>query len=746
MKRLLWLLLLSVPAFAQNATVTANLKQLGGGAAQPTGASIRVDLQNCTSPRVPGTGNIGEKSRTFYPNTSGVASITLFSNTVIDCGSGVPITPVSFYTFNLVSNGGVTSLGSYKVPAGASTLDSLPPMSVPPVIPTPTGDTTYLRIDGGNWSGLPTFPPTVPNWSVAGAITGSSVTAGIINSVVIAGSYASLNAASAACPLSGGCTIEVNNTVSLSANLTLPATTTLQVNQPGVVNRNAFTLTINGPIAAGAYQIFSGSGTVTFGSQINLAPVAWFGATPDGSSGTDDTTAIQATINALQIGNAWLSAGSYRVTAPISIAKSNVGIIGVGMRTINGGQYSTPPASVLVNTTGSTDTIDVAGTSLSSNVTFTTLQGFNVERSVAPTGTAKGISLSFTYAATIKNVGSLDSVYLLYVHASGSQGTGKVEDFMGQWGYNGFSEASGNYYGIYIDSSDNNASPSFRVRHSFVVDGNGSSSVVSYGLASVGTQVNDLMTYGFETATVDYGVFVHQTGVNSVITSADIHFYGGINDGCVVSCYLIQGLTSTGGAGLEINGGYLTISGSSPMVDIESSFGVRVSGVQMGVAANANPSACVDVNASSDVALVGNECMGVRNVGFLLNGSTAVAITGNDIRGNASVNGLIALVNSSLNAIGMNVLTGTGASIVVDSSSNANSGLNTNTIAATLTAAVNAGNNPVFNGSSSWSANAGAPSGACANGSFYSNSAVTVGTFATYACKGGSWVGQGTAY
>ena len=129
-------LLLATSAFAQNATVTADLKQLSGGAAQPTGASIRVDLQNCSAPRVPGTGNIGEKSRTFYPNTSGVATITLFSNTVIDCGAGVPTgTPASFYTFNLTSNGQVTSLGSYRVPAGSSTLDTLVPITTTPVVP-----------------------------------------------------------------------------------------------------------------------------------------------------------------------------------------------------------------------------------------------------------------------------------------------------------------------------------------------------------------------------------------------------------------------------------------------------------------------------------------------------------------------------------------------------------------------------------------------------------------------------------
>lgn len=173
MKR--WLLaglLASTSAFAQNATVTANVKTLAGAGAQPSGSSIRVDLQNCATPRVPGTGNIISKSQTFYPNGSGVVTITLFSNSVLDCGAGVLQNPVSFYTFNLTSNGGVTSLGSYKVPVGTSTLDTLTPLNQTPVVNTPSGDTTYLRLDLSNFSNL---VQPVSFWNVSGALSAGSL-------------------------------------------------------------------------------------------------------------------------------------------------------------------------------------------------------------------------------------------------------------------------------------------------------------------------------------------------------------------------------------------------------------------------------------------------------------------------------------------------------------------------------------------------------------------------------------------
>lgn len=210
--------LCAVPALAQNATVTANLKLLSGGASQPTGTSIRVDLQNCAAPRVPGTGNLGEKSRTFFPSSSGVAVITLWSNGVLDCGAGVPGIPAdapSFYTFNLVSNGGVTSLGSYKVLIGPSTLDSMIPINTVPVIPTPTGDNSYLRIDGGNWAGLPAFPPPVQNWSITGGLTAATgaiaALNGSVNAALSAGADigAQVNSASASCSDSTPCHVYI---------------------------------------------------------------------------------------------------------------------------------------------------------------------------------------------------------------------------------------------------------------------------------------------------------------------------------------------------------------------------------------------------------------------------------------------------------------------------------------------------------------------------------------------------------
>lgn len=549
----------------------------------------------------------------------------------------------------------------------------------------------------------------------------------------------------AACTTTCTYVVTAPQTITLSGNHTLSSNVYLAFQSKGSWTVNgAFTLTIPSQVQGTISTHFQGSSSIKFGNNQSEVPVEWFGAVPDGS--TDNTGALQDALDSLSSGQIVLQIGHYNHSGALTITRSNIGIKGYGMQVTNTTVINpNPPASILENTSANHDSVDVVGPGGGTFIGFNRFDNFNIKRSVAPTGTATGLSLSFTYGVQIDRVGVEDSIRGFYLQASGSQGIGYITNSAVTFGYNGFSETSGSVYGIYLDSSNGIQNPSFRIRHSFVA-ANGGVTATAYGLITTGSQLNDLMTYGFETAGVNYGEYVQQTSVGSVITSSDIHFFGTINDGCQTSCVFITGLTATAGGGVELNGGYNTTSGSNPMFDIESSYGVRVIGVQLGIAANANPGALIDVNNSSHVSLVGNEVEGVRNVGILLSNSTGVTVSANILHGNASVNGLIALTGSGLNYVGGNALDGTGASLIVDATSNGNAGLNTNTIAGTLTPALILGNNPIFNGSVSWSTGSGAPVGACANGSFYSNSATTVGTFATYACKSSAWVGQGTAY
>jgi hypothetical protein len=482
---------------------------------------------------------------------------------------------------------------------------------------------------------------------------------------------------------SQGITLAANHTLSSNVHLQFMGTATWVVS-------GAFTLTIPNEVKATLAQHFAGAGSIKLNQA--LVPVEWFGAVNDGS--TDNTSAIQKALNSLNQGQILLQAGQYNHSGTFTINRSSIGVKGAGMRVTSSSQYTNPVASILMNTSATNDSIDVVGASIAANVGFGKFEDFDIERSVVPSSTAAGLSLSFTYGVMIARVGIQDSIRCLYVHASGSQGNGFVENSVFQWGYNGVTETSGSLYGIYIDSSDGNASPSFRVRNSFAA-ANGLSAT-SYGVELTGSALNDQMFIGFETAGVTYGEDVHQTSLGGAGTSSDIHFNDTINDGCGISCFRITGLTATGSGYVEITGGYNNNSSFNPAIDIESSAGVRITGTQIGLYNGASAySACVDINSSSNISVTGILCQGVKNTGILLNVSSSIAVTGNNLIGNADSNGLITLTGSGLNSITGNTLSGTGQSLVVDVNSNNNTGLYANTIQASLAGAVNAGSNPL---------------------------------------------------
>lgn len=103
--------------------------------------------------------------------------------------------------------------------------------------------------------------------------------------------YASLSAAITAIGSTPGILHITSGTWPVSANLTVPATLTLKADGGILAVATGVTLTVNGPLDAGASQVFSctGTGTVAFAKVGKVYP-EWFGAAGDGT--TDDTAAL----------------------------------------------------------------------------------------------------------------------------------------------------------------------------------------------------------------------------------------------------------------------------------------------------------------------------------------------------------------------------------------------------------------------------------------------------------------------
>jgi len=129
-------------------------------------------------------------------------------------------------------------------------------------------------------------------------------------------------------------TLLIPKALDISKNITIPNNINLHFEKGGRLTIPAgVTVTINGGVDAGLFQIFkyteTGTGKVTFGQGAvkELYP-QWWGAKGDGK--TDDTKAIQATIDAACAlhGTVFIPAGVYR--AYLRVEASGVSIIGAG--------------------------------------------------------------------------------------------------------------------------------------------------------------------------------------------------------------------------------------------------------------------------------------------------------------------------------------------------------------------------------------------------------------------------------
>lgn len=117
-----------------------------------------------------------------------------------------------------------------------------------------------------------------------------------------------------------------------TGSFTVPSNVTLWfMNGAKLSINNGATVTINGPIEAGHHQIFSGLGNASGNPKIDTVSPCWFGAKDDG---TDCSPAINKAITFLPAVGGVVQfpvGGWWKVASTITISKSNISIVGVGM-------------------------------------------------------------------------------------------------------------------------------------------------------------------------------------------------------------------------------------------------------------------------------------------------------------------------------------------------------------------------------------------------------------------------------
>lgn len=95
-------------------------------------------------------------------------------------------------------------------------------------------------------------------------------------------------------------------THSVGVACTVPRSVSLQMRQGAILSADTgITVTISGDVSGSTSQHFAGAGSIRFaaGTGIKGIPLEWFGAVPDwnGTTGTNNTTAIQTAVNSLPV-------------------------------------------------------------------------------------------------------------------------------------------------------------------------------------------------------------------------------------------------------------------------------------------------------------------------------------------------------------------------------------------------------------------------------------------------------------
>lgn len=221
--------------------------------------------------------------------------------------------------------------------------------------------------------------------------------------------FASLNAAVADIGANTA-TLVISGTVALTGNLTIPANVAVRINRGGLVNAGSYTLTINGPLHAGLYQVF-GTGTFLFGKgTLQHCHPQWWGAYSDGTNGSATATAIQAAHDSGA--KVFFVPGKYLISSTVYY-KSNAHFEGAGRcgsGWIDGGSTVLDGGVALIAASGITmfQTYATTGASPSGMVYQATFR--NLSFYVSGKGAGGGTSANYLASAVAIDVTGSESI------------------------------------------------------------------------------------------------------------------------------------------------------------------------------------------------------------------------------------------------------------------------------------------------------------------------------------------------
>jgi hypothetical protein len=591
-------------------------------------------------------------------------------------GTALNYTPPAFTCYTIVTGSVVpcsfANTGVTQIVAGTG------------ITITPSGGTGAVTINATGGAGaLPTATDTGQPISSTGAGTTYTVQGQLVyqkSGDTIASIEANTQCATA-------CTyvVTASQTITLAASHALSSTVNLKFEHGGIWTVNgAFTLTINAQITASKVQaIFAGTSTVVVNNQNTYWQ--WWGAVNDGAylaspTGTDNTTAIQASVSGTQSGYCSMAgaAGFYRITAALALTSSTGLCLGdstIVLDTEDAFTITNGLVPVLMNTSTTANSITVTGSS-GHNLNSPVIQGMGIvyPNLVSSSGTATCEYDQFTQQMVIRNVTCLDAIIgFHHVVADDMQitnaGTG--------WGYGvatAYTSAYSALEGDFLDSSSGASSNSiqyFNVNYTVASAVQNNGQIVT-GLLASGEDLNDEDIYYVGTAGVQFPIEFNYTGSGGGIAANDIH----------VSHATLQCGGSGTSYGIYING---LPASQDAQITLDESW---VSRCTIGVYA---------LN-SSNIMLASLQLDG-NGVSFEANGSTAISGTANIFLSASETDGVLITGSSgvtgtfTLNTVGSGATYTNGVHFTSTSTPNnitANcNGYGTNCVTADSTSSVN---------------------------------------------------------
>lgn len=512
-------------------------------------------------------GGIGGSGTTgFIPKFT--ASTTV-GNSLLDFG----VTNASQFTFGAAANfdDGTGNAGTVRLKQGTATANGTTAVA----LTAPTSVTSYrIQLPGSQPPDsshevltCTNADPAVCSWGTGGGGGGGGYTN-------VTGSVAQTTV-SALNTLCGSGTLYVTTPLSIATGGTITCPT--QFSKAGILTiAAAQTVTFSNPITQtdGPSQIFTGSGVAVLSN--STAYTAWWGDVADytgGATGTDDTSAIQACITAINNGRCVLAAGSpglHKISSAITIAKSNVTLegpaIGGGIPQIN--NLASYNRAALAQVTSATNGVDI------SSCTACGIRNVDVYSWNIGSGTASGVSTASTVGAILQNINSSDFINTFKFGTMSGGGVGQIDNLTGGYGYFGSGTTYGtvNLCGFNFASSGGYSSAYFSHLLGYLNNGvHGTSTAASFCLS--GSNVRDLNVAHWESASaMDYGwlVTTAATGFNAY----DINIAHGIADTQTISC-----IKTASYAGQQLNFSDTVCNGApaaSKAIDIESSSNVTL--------------------------------------------------------------------------------------------------------------------------------------------------------------------------